>query len=59
MSTVELSKELMLQQKTCWLFKRKIQEAMKSSEQQPLVWKMEVDEFGVTDFFWGLSKELG
>jgi hypothetical protein len=45
MSTVELSKELMLQQKTCWLFKRKIQEAMKSSEQQPLKGKVEVDEF--------------
>jgi hypothetical protein len=45
MSTVELSKELMLQQKTCWLFKRKIQEAMKSSEQQPYTGKAEVDEF--------------
>jgi hypothetical protein len=45
MSTVELSKELDLQQKTCWLFKRKIQEAMKSSEQQPLTGKVEVDEF--------------
>lgn len=45
MSTVELSKELNLQQKTCWLFKRKIQEAMKSSGQQLLMGHVEVDEF--------------
>ena len=45
MSSVELSKELQLQQKTCWLFKRKIQEAMQSSEQHPLTGKVDVDEF--------------
>lgn len=45
MSTVELSKEFELQQKTCWLFKRKIQQAMESSEQYPLTGQVEVDEF--------------
>jgi hypothetical protein len=45
MSSVELSKELQLQQKTCWLFKRKIQEAMQSSTQQPLMGDVDVDEF--------------
>jgi hypothetical protein len=45
MSSSELSRELALRQKTCWLFKRKIQEAMKSSEQQPLTGRVDVDEF--------------
>lgn len=45
MSTVELSKEFSLQQRTCWLFKRKVQEAMKSSGQYPLEESVEVDEF--------------
>jgi hypothetical protein len=45
MSSAELSRELDLRQKTCWLFKRKVQEAMKSSEQQPLTGKVDVDEF--------------
>lgn len=45
MSSSELSRELALRQKTCWLFKRKVQEAMKSSEQQPLTDKVDVDEF--------------
>ena len=45
MSSSELSRELALRQKTCWLFKRKVQEAMKSSEQQPLTGKVDVDEF--------------
>ena len=45
MSSAELSRELDLRQKTCWLFKRKVQEAMKSSEQQPLTGRVDVDEF--------------
>jgi hypothetical protein len=45
MSSTELSKELDLRQKTCWLFKRKIQQAMKSSEKQPLAGRVDVDEF--------------
>lgn len=45
MSTVELSNEFELQQRTCWLFKRKVQQAMESSEQYPLTGKVEVDEF--------------
>jgi hypothetical protein len=45
MSSAELSKELNLRQKTCWLFKRKVQEAMESSETQPLEGSVEVDEF--------------
>jgi hypothetical protein len=45
MSSTELSRELDLRQKTCWLFKRKIQQAMKSSEKQPLAGRVDVDEF--------------
>ena len=45
MSSTELSRELNLRQKTCWLFKRKIQQAMKSSEKQPLTGRVDVDEF--------------
>lgn len=45
MSTVELAKEFDLQQRTCWLFKRKVQEAMKSSGRFPLENNVEVDEF--------------
>jgi hypothetical protein len=47
MSSTELSKELDLRQKTCWHFKRKVQEAMKSSEMQPLIGRVDVDEFVV------------
>jgi hypothetical protein len=46
-STYELSRKLELRQKTCWLFKRKVMEAMKSSEQNPLIGRVEVDEFVV------------
>lgn len=44
-STHELSRKLSLRQKTCWLFKRKVMEAMKSSGQSLLNGKVEVDEF--------------
>ena len=45
MATTELSRKLQLRQKTCWLFKRKVMEAMKSSAQTPLTGTVEVDEF--------------
>lgn len=45
MSTVELSKEFGLRQKTCWDFKWKIQQAMESSKQHPLDGDVHVDEF--------------
>ena len=50
MSTEELSKEFDLQQKTCWLFKRKIQEAMQSSGQFLLAGKVDVDELAIGQY---------
>lgn len=44
-STVELSKEFSLRQKTCWAFKWKIQQAMQSSGRYPLAGEVHVDEF--------------
>lgn len=44
LSTLELSREFGLRQKTCWAFKRKIQQVMKSSEKYPLVDEVHVDE---------------
>lgn len=46
-SSTELSRKLNLRQKTCWLFKRKVMEAMKSSQQYPMADDVEVDEFVV------------
>lgn len=46
-STTDLQRKLDLRQKTCWLFKRKVMEAMKSSKQHPMEGKVEVDEFVV------------
>lgn len=45
MSTLELSNEFELRQKTCWEFKWKIQQAMASSLQYPLEGVVHVDEF--------------
>jgi transposase-like protein len=45
MSSTELSRELNLRQYTAWAFKRKIQQAMQSSEKFPLEGEVEVDEF--------------
>jgi hypothetical protein len=45
MSSLELSKEFELRQKTCWEFKWKIQQAMQSSKQYPLKGEVYVDEF--------------
>ena len=36
MSSTELSRKLELRQKTCWLFKRKVMQAMKTSGRYPL-----------------------
>lgn len=44
MSSLELSHEFELRQKTCWAFKWKIQQAMKSSQRYPLE-NVHVDEF--------------
>lgn len=45
MSSLELSKEFELRQKTCWSFKLKIQQAMASSMNYPLNGTVHVDEF--------------
>jgi ISXO2-like transposase domain len=47
MSTVELAAEVGVQQKTAWLFKRKMQLAMKQSLSTKLEGNVEVDEFTV------------
>ena len=47
MSSLELSEEYELRQKTCWAFKWKIQKAMKSSCLYPLKGQVHVDEFFV------------
>lgn len=45
MSSLELSSEFELRQKTCWAFKRKVQLAMRSSLKSPLTGMVHVDEF--------------
>jgi hypothetical protein len=47
MSSLELSHEFELRQKTCWAFKLKIQQAMSSSLKWPLTGIVHVDEFMV------------
>lgn len=47
MSSIELSKEFDLRQKTCWGFKWKIQQAMQSSLLNPLMGLVHVDEFWI------------
>jgi hypothetical protein len=47
MSSLELSSEFELRQKTCWSFKQKVQEAMKSSLRNPLTGVVHADEFVV------------
>lgn len=47
MSTLELSRQYGLSQKTCWFFKRKIQKAMESSDLYPLNNILEIDEFSI------------
>ncbi len=43
-SSTELSRKLELRQKTCWLFKQKVMQAMKSSGNNKIEGKAEVDE---------------
>ncbi len=45
MSSLELSNEFELRQMTCWSFKQKLQQAMKSSLKSPLKGLVHVDEF--------------
>ena len=45
MSSLELSSEFELRQKTCWSFKQKVQEAMKSSLRNPLTGLVHANEF--------------
>jgi transposase-like protein len=45
MSTIELSNEFGLRQKTCWDFKWKVQKVMKSSKMHLLTGEIHVDEF--------------
>lgn len=45
MSSMELSNEFELRQMTCWTFKQKLQQAMKSSLKSPLTGVVHVDEF--------------
>jgi ISXO2-like transposase domain/Transposase zinc-ribbon domain len=47
MSSLELSSEFELRQKTCWSFKSKVQQAMESSFKYPLTGVIHVDEFMV------------
>jgi len=44
LSTLELSKEFGLRQKTCWSFKQKVQEAMQSSGLYKLKGEVHIDE---------------
>ena len=55
MSSLELSHEFDLRQKTCWEFKWKIQQAMRSSKQHPLSGTVHVDEFYVGEYEEGKS----
>ena len=50
MSSLELSHEFELGQKTCWEFKWKIQQAMRSSKQHPLTGTVHVDEFYIGEY---------
>ena len=47
MSSMELSNEFELRQKTCWSFKQKVQQVMKSSLKSPLTGIIHADEFVV------------
>ena len=47
MSSMELSNEFELRQKTCWTFKQKVQQVMKSSLKSPLKGIIHADEFVV------------
>jgi transposase-like protein len=55
MSSFELSREFDLRQKTCWEFKWKIHQAMRSSKKYPLSGTVHVDEFYVGEYEEGKS----
>lgn len=48
MSSLELSNEFELRQMTCWSFKQKLQQVMKSSLKSPLTGLVHVDEFVIS-----------
>lgn len=50
MSSLELSHEFDLRRKTCWEFKWKMQQAMRSSKKHPLSGIVHVDEFFVGEY---------
>lgn len=50
MSSIELSNEFGLRQKTCWAFKQKIQQAMGSSKLYKLNGEVHVDEFYIGEY---------
>jgi hypothetical protein len=50
MSSLELSEEFSLRQKTCWEFKWKIQQAMASSKQHKLCGLVHIDEFLIGEY---------
>ena len=50
MSSLELSEEFELRQKTCWAFKWKVQQAMASSKRYPLTGEVHADEFLIGEY---------
>lgn len=50
MSSVELSREFDLRRMTCWEFKLKVQQMMRSSKRFPLTGIVHVDEFSVGEY---------
>jgi hypothetical protein len=50
MSSLEFSHEFDLRQTTCWEFKRKIQQAMRSSKQHPVSGTVHVDDFYIGQY---------
>ena len=56
MSSPELSHEFDLRQMTCWEFKRKVQQAMRSSMRYPLTGTVHVDEFLIGEYEEGQTR---
>jgi hypothetical protein len=50
MSSLSLSEEFELRQKTCWEFKWKVQQAMASSKRYPLTGEVHADEFLIGEY---------
>jgi hypothetical protein len=59
MSSLELSEEFELRQKTCWEFKWKIQQAMASCKRFPLTGEIHVDEFLIGEYEEGKKGRSG